>query len=257
MNAIKFMMMILFVCNATAQNEFCRYFDNLKIITEDGELIHNKSNEEYLIRNQKGFIKELTLKNKDDTLVLEDVYYTHKTTITDSTSYKKHVDQYIFLRLNKLTYKPISQFSKDFFGKDALYFFKLNDVDFNIKDFKDLTFSYEDSQQNKFSLVIKNDNGISHVKKSVQFQNGKSKEGKFVKLKAYTQEQVLNILKKSGIQYMNITLEGERCSHCNTNYNLSVNFKDSNYKLTNYQISPFYLRCLEKYLLSFFKFYEE
>ena len=257
MNAMIKVIIFLVVTNAIAQDEFCRYFNNVRMITDDGEMIHNKSMEEYLIRNQKGFIKELSLKDKGDTLTLVDVYYTHKATINDSTSYKKHVDKYMFLRLNKMTYKPISKLSKDFFGKDVLHFFKLYDVELNIERFKSLAFDYEDSKLNKFSLVVKNDNGKLYVKKSVQYKNKENEEGEFVKLKPYTQDQFLNTLKKSGIQYMDNELEGIRCSHCNTNYNLTVNFEDYKHKLTDYQISPFYLRCLEKYLLSFFKFYEE
>jgi hypothetical protein len=254
MNAMIKVIIFLVVTNAIAQDEFCRYFNNVRMITDDGEMIHNKSMEEYLIRNQKGIIKELSLKDKGDTVTLVDVYYTSSHI---NNSDVKHVDKYMFLRLNKMTYKPISKLSKDFFGKDVLHFFKLYDVELNIEKFKSLAFDYEDSKLNKFSLVVKNDNGKLYVKKSVQYKNEENEEGEFVKLKPYTQQQFLNTLKNSGIQYMDRSLNWIRCSHCNTNYNLIVNFEDYNYKLTDYQISPFYLRCFEKYLLSFFKFYEE
>ena len=161
MNAMIKIIIFLTVMNATAQDEFCRYFNNVRMITDDGEMIHKNSKEEYLLRNQKGFIKELTLKDKGDTLSLEDVYYTNSS--RKNFTAVKHVDKYMFLRLNKMTYKPISQLSKEFFSKDVLPFFELYDVDLKIENFKGLNFEYEDPKLNKFTLVVKKNNGKLYI----------------------------------------------------------------------------------------------
>ena len=256
MNIVIKLLLFLFVCNLYAQNEFCRYLDRLKKITVDGEIIHNGRNEQFLIENNQRKVTDLKPIYKGDTLILKYTYYTRKEKGNEFIN-KKHVDKYVFMRFDQLNYKPISKLSKDFFNNDMLRFERVSDLELKIDKFKKLSFEYEDKNLNKFTLEVINKKNNLYIKNAYDSDDKSHIESQLIRLNPITQNELLDIIAESGIKFMDVSFEGTRCSHCNTDYDLKVHFQDSKYEIKNYQISPFYLRCLEKYLLSFFKFYED
>jgi hypothetical protein len=263
MVVIRFLIIFIFI-NSYSQVRICNNFKDYFFLTKKGYAIYSNHQSNYwtLFNGRKKI--DVKLKTKNDTLTFTRNY---KIIPKNGDELKEIEEKYIFNIQNKtklfkkatnFKLKPINNLSNDFFNNNILNFKKTANYNLNINDFNSLFFSFYDNLKGDyFSLKVYKENSEFYINKVYKNNDELIYNLENKLLSNHTTKVLLSLIAQSGIRQINRTMKGNEASHCYTDYMLRASFNNSCFKIKEYQIAPFYLRCLEKYLLSFFKFYEE